>query len=126
MSMNTRGATSLWDNAAVNSADATANSNVGNIGAPTNVAIFIDNQSAVSMTFKVQAGGTVTRGAGINAGVTKWFDYQDVANTDQTFTVAAGDSVCFDFSPFAPNNLRLVATAGNAAGGITAFIISNG
>lgn len=123
MSRNQRAGDDLWKAASPAQNDRSA---VARIGSDANVAIFIKNAGGDSATFKVQCGGSPSPSAGRNSASVDWYDYADtVGGGDTTFTVAAGDSVCFDFSPFAPSALSLVCTTTGATA-ITAFVQTSG
>lgn len=123
-----RGGESLWAAAAVsNNGGLTDTSNPGYIGPGAYVALFINNGGATSLTVKVQVNGSANPSAGLNNIPNNWADYQKVAGTTLSFTVAAGVEICFDLSPFAPQMIRLVRTDSTGAlTGVTAFITSDG
>ena len=133
-----KGGTSLYA-AATNigvAGSATAKSSLGLIGPGPYVAVYIENGSAISLTFKIQASAVVNPEAGRNGldstdadGGLNWFDYTGPGGdgAETTLTVAAGASICVDLSPFAPPFIRLVRTdAGAATSGVTAFVTCTG
>ncbi|MBU6232245.1 hypothetical protein KGP36_06445 [Patescibacteria group bacterium] len=126
-----KGGQVLYDGSSV--AD-TAKSTLAYIGPGPYVAVYIDNTSAVNMTFKVQVTGTPTPMAGMNAldgtadGGLTWYDYTGSGGVgaETSITVNAGITQAFDLSPFAPEFIRLVRTDSNGPGTVAAFVTSSG
>lgn len=123
-----KGGTSLWTNATLTAAG--AKSENANIGPGPWVAVYIENTSAVALTFKVEVAGVPNPAAGRNAlddtadGGLVWYDYipQEGAGV-LSIAVAGTSNIAQELSPFSPELMRLVRTdAGGSAAGVSAFI----
>lgn len=123
-----RGGQTLWTDATVSAGD---KSPLVEVGPGPYVALYIENLSAVNMTFTVEAAGTADPQAGRNAldgtadGGLVWGTYVKNGST-VTITVNANSSGVLDLSPFGPPFVRLHRTDVNAAGAVTAYATSFG
>lgn len=122
-----KGGTQLWSAATLG---AGAKSENAAIGPGPWVCVYIENTSAVALTFKIEVAGVANPAAGRNAldsttdGGVPWFDYipQEGAGV-LSIAVAGTTNIAQELAPFSPELMRLVRTdAGGSADAVTAFI----
>src|SRR6476659_10040572 len=124
-----RGAATLWNAVTTVDVDTAphATSAAAAIGAEPNVALFITANKVC--TFKIQVATNLTPGAGNNLDNANWYDWHRSADADgvETITTAATGGMAVDLSPFAPQFVRLVATAvASGPATVSAYVTSSG
>lgn len=124
-----RGNSILWDANATVDVDTAphATSPSGYVGAASNVAILVKVNK--NCTFKIQVASNRKPGAGNNLDNADWYDYHRGADADGAETIVATSAtpIAVDLSPFAPQFVRLVATAvATGPATVTALVTTSG